>query len=660
MAPPRVVPGRDDPREAPPSFHMTHSAPPAPASDPVKRVDTLAFSMAAALWIAALWLMCRPFRGIRHDAILYVGQAFNSLWPGQLSSDWFFLTASQDRYTIFTPLMARAIEAVGLQSAEIGLLLTFNALFLWATWLLLGELPTMLRWAALVFLAALSHTYGGEGAFAFAEPFLDARSLAEPLGLLALALLLRGRLAWSVLALVATLACHPLVAVPVAAVGWLVLCLDDRRWLWLGLSLVAVPLLGLANVGPFGAVLQTFDAAWFREVRSVDSQCFLLDWDIADWAPVILDLALVLQASRLLAGTRLARLGMATAIASVVLTVVWFLGADLGHNVLLTQLQLWRVYWILHLLALCLLPVLLDHYLRQGDAGRWLASAIVLACVAVQSNWDTGWVGCAWLAIVFVAFARGVKLSSAILRLATLGTLAMCALITAFVYLKTREAVASSGAFGETSELSLVFSLMLVSAAVGVGGLLVLRSARGVSRWAFGAVAVAALAFGVRAWDQRSPWQTYIERSYASAVHPFEGLIPQGASVFWDGPTLQTWLLLHRPSFFSLNQASGLVFSRGASMEYARRSRPFKEQAYLEKRCQELSGMKAMGLVHGTLDCRLPVKVMKDYCAPANGGAAFLIFDWARPEGLVGSWKFEGGPPASPTTYYLYDCSKLL
>jgi hypothetical protein len=613
----------------------------------------------AMLWVGALWLMCRPFRGIRHDSILYVGQTFNALWPGKLSSDWFFLTASQDRYTVFTPLMSRAIEAVGLQAAEIGLLLAFNGLFLWATWLLLSEVPSLLRWAALVSLAALSHTYGGEGSFAFAEPFLDARTLAEPFGLLALALLLRGRLAWSLVALAATLACHPLVAVPVIAVGWVFLCMGNRRWLWSGLLVVAVPVLGLANLGPFGAVVHTFDPAWLYQVRTVDSQCFLLDWEVADWAPTLLDLALVVQACRLLSGTRLARLGMATAIASVVLTVVWGLGADVGHNILLTQLQLWRVYWILHFLALCLLPVLLQHYLRAGNPGRLVAAAIVLASVGVQSNWDTGWVGCVWLVIVFVAYVRGAKLSPGILRLATIGTLAMSVLIMAFVFSKTREAVAFSGSFGDTSILSILFSLTLVAASLGIGGLLALQSKRAVARTVVGAFVVLALLFGVSAWDQRSPWQVYIERGYASTGRPFEGLIPEGASVFWEGPTLQIWLLLHRPSYFSLNQASGLVFSRGAAMEYARRSPPFVELMHQRDRCDELTALKAAGVLRAAIDCRPTVSVMKQFCDIPGGGPDYMIFDSQRPEGLVGSWKFESGPPSSRKTYYLYDCSKI-
>jgi hypothetical protein len=638
---------------------MNHPSPLAltPVAD--RRANARVFPIMATLWVAALWLMCRPFRGIRHDSILYIGQTFNSLWPGQLSNDWFFLTASQDRYTVFTPLMAHAVQALGLQRAEIGLLLAFNAFFLWAAWWMLAELPALMRWAALVALAALSHTYGGEGAFAFAEPFLDARTLAEPLGLLTLALLVRGRPGWAIVALAATLVGHPLVAVPVAAVGWTLLCLDDRRWLWAGVLIAVAPLLGLAKLGPFGALLQSFDPAWFEQVRTVDSQCFLLDWDIADWVPTLFDLAVVVQAARLLAGTRVARLAAATAIASVVLTVVWFLGADVGHNVLLTQLQFWRVYWLLHFVALCLLPVLLDRYVRQGDAGRWLASAIVLACVAVESNWDTAWACCLWLAFVFVVVQRGVKASRSILRLATFGTLAVSMLIMAMVGLKTREAVSLSGTFGDTSSLSIVFSLLLVSASVGFGGLLALQRARGVWRGAAGAVIAAALVFGIQAWDQRSPWQVYTETAYASAGRPFEGMIPAGASVFWEGSPLQTWLLLHRSSFFSLNQASGLVFSREASMEYARRSPPYRELLLQHNRCEELMGLRLMGKLRGELDCRPTPKLLKHFCTLPQGGPDYMIFDSERQEGLVGSWKFGDGPPDTQKTYYLYDCSKL-
>ncbi len=640
---------------------MTDSTLRASPSAAIERSESGIFAIAAVLWIVALWLLCRPFRGIRHDSILYIGQTFNSIWPGQLSADWFFLGTAQDRYTIFSPLMAWGIQAIGLQAAVIGLLLACNALFMSAAWLLLKDLPsTMLRWAALVFLAALSHTYGGEGAFAFAEPFLDARSLAEPFGLLALALLLRGRLAWSLLALFASAACHPLVTVPVIVVGWIYLCLGDRRWLLLALVVPVLPLLGLAHVGPFEALLHRFDPAWFKVVREVDSQCFLADWGALDWATIALDIALVLLGGRLLSGTPTARLGIAIVIGSLLLTLACGLGVDVGHNVLLTQLQLWRVYWLLHFLALCLLPVILRHHVSEGRSGQWLASAIVLACVAVQSNWDTGWVGCVWLAIVFVAVRRGVKLAPGILRLATWGTLAVSVLIMGFVFSKTSEAVAQSGHFGDVSWLSIAFSLPIVAAAVGLAGLVALKSAKPAAYTVMAVVSVATLVFGIRAWDQRSPWQAYTERAYASEGRPFAGQIAAGTSVFWEDNPLQTWLLLHRPSYFSLNQASGLLFSREASMEFARRNAPFRELMYQHRLCGQAAAMRAGRVdLKGELDCRPSVEIMKDICNVRGGGPDYMIFDWKRPEALVASWKFEEGPPSSHATYYLYDCSKL-
>src|SRR6202008_1812934 len=85
-------------RENPLTHSMTYLSLRASTATSTERTDHRAFAVMAMLWIAALWLICRPFRGIRHDAILYVGQTFNAMWPGQLSGDWFFLTASQDRY----------------------------------------------------------------------------------------------------------------------------------------------------------------------------------------------------------------------------------------------------------------------------------------------------------------------------------------------------------------------------------------------------------------------------------------------------------------------------------------------------------------------------------------------------------------------------------
>ena len=52
-------------------------------------------------------------------------------------------------------------------------------------------------------------------------------------------------------------------------------------------------------------------------------------------------------------------------------------------HVLITQLQLWRVTWILDLLALASLPLLLEREWRKGLKGRCAAVAVFVAVLLV-------------------------------------------------------------------------------------------------------------------------------------------------------------------------------------------------------------------------------------------------------------------------------------
>jgi hypothetical protein len=626
-----------------------------PRSD--ERANSLSYALSASVLVATLWLLCRPFRGIRHDAILYFGQTFNHIWPGRLSADWFFLGASQDKYTVYSPLMAHAIQLVGLQPAHMGLLLAFNAFFLWASWLLVAQFPSrMLRWSALVSLGAFSHVYGGMGAFGFAEPFLTARSLAEPFAVLGLALLLRGRIGLGLLAALFCAACHPLPALCMLVIGWVYLGLGDRRWWWLALLLPVAPLLGWFNVGPFGGLLHSFDPKWFHAVTEANADCFLLKWGKLDWTAVAMDVIVVLLGRRLFPGTGFARLCLATLVAAAGLTVAWGLGADLAHNVLLTQLQFWRVFWIAHLLALLMLPALFLHYWRGDTRDRWVLSALVLAVVAAQANWDTGWLACLWLVGVLAVTARVRELSPFVLR-AGIAVSILCTVIVSFIlFVKTYQAVFETHNFGAVSSLSILFSLMLIAAPAGFVALWLLQSPRPATRAVTALGVLALLFFSVKAWDQRSAWQVYMEDGFDRQAQPFDGQLPPNASVYWDNQPLPVWMMLKRPSYFSANQASGLVFSRDAAMEFARRKKPFVGLLIQADFCLTIAAVQTPGYVG---DCRPSVELMKDICNVPGGGPDYMIFNWRRPEGLVGSWNFDAAPPPERMTWYLYDCSKL-
>ena len=186
--------------------------------------------------------------------------------------------------------------------AELAVLAACHLLFLLGVWKLTEAWTSRpLRWGMLAFAAAMPHTYGGLGEFGYAEPFLTARSVAEPLALLALWQLMRGRLAAAIGLAVAGAAFHPLIVVPVLVVGWVMLVMRRRSWAWLGGVLVVVPLLAVAGVPPFPNLLHAFDPRWLDVVRSVNPQVFAASYTRLDWAPLVFDafiLVLLLRSAR--------------------------------------------------------------------------------------------------------------------------------------------------------------------------------------------------------------------------------------------------------------------------------------------------------------------------------------------------------------------------
>jgi hypothetical protein len=52
----------------------------------------------------------------------------------------------------------------------------------------------------------------------------------------------------------------------------------------------------------------------------------------------------------------------------------------------------------------------------------------------------------------------------------------------------------------------------------------------------------------------------------------FRARIPAGAEVFWADSPVSIWVLLDRPSYLSVLQTSGMVFSRATALELERRA----------------------------------------------------------------------------------------
>ena len=148
----------------------------------------------ASLLLLVLLIYFRPYYGIRHDSVLYLGQSLLRLDPDNFKSDLFFAFGSQADFTLVPRLIAPLLgnfDAAGTFLVLTALCLVF---FLLASTTLLATLfPSPYWYWGVIALLVLPGGYGEDGILSYAEPFFTGRSLAEPLVLLALGAYFRGR-----------------------------------------------------------------------------------------------------------------------------------------------------------------------------------------------------------------------------------------------------------------------------------------------------------------------------------------------------------------------------------------------------------------------------------------------------------------------------------
>ena len=614
----------------------------------------------AAIALLAFWLIARPYRGVRHDALLYLGQALRRLMPDRFANDLFLQVASQEKYSLFSPLMAPIVGHLGIGGAEMILLACCNLLFMLAVWKMSeGWFDRPLRWVVMMFVAVLPHTYGGLGEFSYAEPFLTARSLAEPLALFALWRLLRGRTAVAILLAILGALFHPLIALPILVIGWLVLVMRRREWAWLGILLIVPGVLAALGIPPFDGLLRRFDAPWLSVVQRLNAQAFAGAQGSLDWAPLAFDalvLVLLLRSARVPEGLR--QLAKSTLLAVVVLTIVWVLGADVLHNVLLTQLQLWRVYWPMHLLACMALPLVAVDYWKADKVGRWCAAALGVAAIAVASNWGTGWICIGWALAALAVHHWRARVSDPMILFAVAASFLAMAGITAKVAWLTLQAVrAVPDNFGDAGPVLVLLGLPFI-AGVLIVGLAWMLSKDG--RWRAVALfaALAGVAFGASVWDQRSGWQRRLEASLQAGAPAFDAQIPPGASVYWDQTLITPWLLARRGTFFNHDQGAGVLFDRATALEFARRESLVEGIAIQREICMKINELTAAPSAPKPA-CSPSADLVADICHDARH-PDFLVFDDPLAMPALADWR--AGPARggkSGKSFYLYSCATL-
>lgn len=616
----------------------------------------------SALLMAALFafMVTHPYVGVRHDGVLYAAQALRYLDPAVFNHDPFFANGSQDQFTAFGRLYAFMISALGLSvAAKLGLLLALLSSF-GAVIMLLRQLQASRAiWLGLCWLACSPLIYSERGVFSVQEGFFTARSLAEPLSLLALAAVMAGRLKWAFVLFVMGASMHPIMVLPavVLAATWLIL---PRFGLRIVLPAIALALLALALIlwvaGQLGW-LGFVDPEWVKVINAFTPFVFLTKWKWNIWGVLLTHCVVLLLCVRWM-GERVGRFAVA-----VLIAVVSMSAAALVMQALSIQLgvaaQLWRANWLLVLFATCLAPTLVwslwqQHFDVNKTAGFSTGTLAVclLASASFMTLLDVGAAAFPALLAALLLWWPRVEVSRSVAWLC-MGLLA--ALVLGLTGLQIHKSVSMADTHGLPDS---VVWMSLVSKPAVLVAIFVSLALIGLGTWLPWMMAAMVLAWFGFGWDQRDDWIKHVEGGEILHSNVWRGL-PKDASVYWPESLELTWIGLRRSSYFQTQQASGVVFKRQTAMDMWRRHESLKALAFQLELCGTFDAMNEVAMVKEK--CKVAPEAAKDACRP--GGPDFLVLpNEVEAVPAVGVWRPSVQGLSSKVTEadrYVYSCASI-
>ncbi len=546
-------------------------------STPLRVVARRAAGGAAlALLPVALWCLTHRYRGLVGDAALYAVQALSRTTAG-LAHDVFLDSASQDRYTIFSPIYAFFIKRLGLQEAAISLLVFFKACFYVSAWTFsrkLFDARTALLTIALLIVVPIE--YGAFHVFRVAEDMLTARSMAEVLAMVGLCLHVYGRKNLGLALAVFALSIHALMALPMVLL-LLSLRVSARASLLAALAAVAA-VLCMASAAVMApqwtpGLLRVMDPNWLDMVRERSQFVFLQLWRLADWesnARPFVSLALGMLVIR---DGRVRTLCAAAIIVGAAGLAIAFVAGVIGPTAALLQGQAWRWTWVTGLASVLMLAPTALQLWRSERCGPLCAALLVVGWLVsvLDGVYFIAAALCLWCGRKHITAGAAPYLRAAAMLI---GVLVLARIIgTGWTALSSPPAHA--GTEGRTSNivrillgtdcLPVVLAFLLSSWA--------LRS-RSVALLGSMALALATAA----AFAAPRALENPLAEGTTAQIEEFSDwrdAIPPGDSVFIV-PRYYTagfaWFTLQRPSYLTVDQSSGVIFSRATAVEIRRRS----------------------------------------------------------------------------------------
>jgi hypothetical protein len=530
--------------------------------------------LCVALMLVTLWLLMHGYHGLTEDGQIYAFQALARLHP-QLTADLYLQNTSQDQFTLFSPLYAWCIGLLGLENAARLLTLVFTTWFLAAAWSFARSVTGReAAWLAVAFLLIIAGNYGAAGVFRVLDPFLTARLPAEALIITALACHVRGMQRLALLLALGALFIHPLVALPGLL---LVVCL----WVPVRVSVIGAigcvfATLAIAVVAinlPTGShLLSVMDTPWLDVVRERSQFIFLQLWSIHDWdinAQPFISLGFTAIA---VTDERIRKLCVAGALVGAAGLAVAIIGGLIGPVAILVQGQAWRWVWITVFIGAALVPLTALHVWRDRRAAP-------LCILLLVSGWTLpGINGTVCISLALIIWLTRAQVSSHLATYLRWVSAALGVAIVVWISMKFWVIVSPPTPSGRAPlggvQIQDVFALRIPAVLLGA---LVWWGTRAVrTRWVPMLISTMLIALSICAFT--AAFKQPRTLAAAADIHEFAdwaNVIPPTSTVLVAPPRdvgAFVWFTLDRPNYLTLNQSSGVVFSRPTALEVRRRS----------------------------------------------------------------------------------------
>jgi len=353
--------------------------------------------MTAGLTLIAV--LIHGYHPYAEDGGIYLPGILKLLHP-ELYPTWTGFVTAQTRFSLIAPVIASFVRLTGI--SVMACLFGVYMLCVWGTlysaWLIAVRCIKSFeaRWGAVAILALCMSMPAAGTSLLLVDPYVTARSISTPLGLLAIVGMLDvlsdfrnsgviriGSIGLAVGSLLAAFLMHPLMAAYTACCLALLVCASVSNRVLRTVSLAGVLLFALL-LAALVNLLAPATPVGYAPIALSRGYWFLSGWhwyEIGGLAAPLLLLGAMTRKVKLLneCGRWLALMAVSAGMAGIALSLVF--AHESAHSYFVAMLQPLRIFHTIYIVLILLMGGMLAGVLLKRDPVRWTATFLVLGAL---------------------------------------------------------------------------------------------------------------------------------------------------------------------------------------------------------------------------------------------------------------------------------------